>query len=250
MSVVDEIKGLKNIPHHVAIIMDGNGRWAKERNLSREEGHRRGSDIVSTIVDVSRKVGIGVLTLYAFSEENWNRPELEVEALMSLLGEYLQKELPDMMENNVRLTAIGRLHSLPEFVRDILYETISITGKNRGLNLNLALSYGSRGEIADAFIEMARKISEGALSIDEVDEEVISQYLYTKNIPDPDLLIRTSGEMRLSNFLLYQLAYTEIYITETLWPDFTPEKYLEALRDYSKRERRFGLTSEQIRGEV
>ncbi len=249
MSVVDEIKDLKNIPHHVAIIMDGNGRWAKERNLSRIEGHRKGSEIVSTIVDVSRKIGIGVLTLYAFSKENWNRPELEVEALMSLLGEYLQKELPDMMENNVRLTAIGRLHSLPGFVRDILHETISITGKNNGLNLNLALSYGSRGEITDAFIEIARQISEGALSIDEVDEELISQHLYTRNIPDPDLLIRTSGEMRLSNFLLYQLAYTEIFITEALWPDFTPEKYLEALRDYSKRERRFGLTSEQIRGE-
>ena len=250
MSVVDEIKDLKNIPHHVAIIMDGNGRWAKERNLSRIEGHRKGSEIVSTIVDVSRKIGIGVLTLYAFSKENWNRPELEVEALMSLLGEYLQKEPPDMMENNVRLTAIERLDSLPEFVRDILYETISITGKNNGLNLNLALSYGSRGEIADALINIAEQIKKGSLSIDEIDEKLISNNLYTKDMPDPDLLIRTSGEMRLSNFLLYQLAYTEIFITETLWPDFTPEKYLEALRDYSKRERRFGLTSEQIRGET
>jgi undecaprenyl diphosphate synthase len=250
LNVIDEIRGLKNLPRHVAIIMDGNGRWAKERNLSRAEGHRRGSEMVSIIIDVSREAGIGALTLYAFSKENWNRPKFEVEALMSLLGEYLQQKLPEMMRNNVRLSAIGRLHTLPKSVRDILYETISITSKNSGMNLNLALSYGSRGEITDAFVSMARQIKEGALSIDDISEELISQNLYTKDIPDPDLLIRTSGEMRLSNFLLYQLAYTEIYITETYWPDFTPEKYLEALRDYSNRERRFGLTSEQVRSET
>lgn len=250
MSVVDEIKDLKNIPHHVAIIMDGNGRWARERNLSRIEGHRRGSEIVSTIVDISRKIGIGVLTLYAFSKENWNRPELEVEGLMSLLGEYLQKELPEMMEKNVRLTAIGRLDSLPEFVRNILFETISITGKNSGLNLNLALSYGSRAEITDALVNIVKKINDGDLSVGDINEEAISRNLYTKDMPDPDLLIRTSGEMRLSNFLLYQLAYTEIFITDTYWPDFTPEKYFEALKDYSKRERRYGLTSEQISGKA
>lgn len=250
MSSIEEIKGLKNIPYHIAIIMDGNGRWAKERKLNRIEGHRRGSDIVSTIVDVSRKIGIGVLTLYAFSEENWNRPEFEVEALMSLLGEYLQKELPDMMDNNVRLTAIGRLHSLPEYVRNVLNETISITKKNSGLNLNLALSYGSRAEITDALVNIVKKINSGDLSVDDIDEEVISQNLYTKDLPDPDLLIRTSGEMRLSNFLLYQLAYTELFITETLWPDFTPEKYFDAIKEYSRRERRYGLTSDQIRSKA
>ena len=250
MNYVEEIKSLDNVPNHIAIIMDGNGRWAKERNFNRVEGHKRGSDIVSLIVDVSREAGIKILTLYAFSEENWNRPKIEVDALMSLLGEYLTKELPKMMKDNVKLTAIGRLHSLPQFVREILDHTISTTANNTGLNLNLALSYGSRAEITDAFVSISKQISEGSLSIDDIDESVISQNLYTKDLPDPDLMIRTSGETRLSNFLLYQLAYTEFVITDTLWPDFTPKRYYETLKEYSSRERRFGLTSEQIKGEV
>lgn len=237
---------IKNLPRHVAIIMDGNGRWAKDRNLPRVEGHRKGSEVVRKIVEASRKIGIEVLTLYAFSEENWNRPKTEVTALMGLLAEFLQSELPKMMDEHIRLCAVGRFSQLPDIVRRILTETVKITGRNDGMTLNLALSYSGRGEIVDAVREIAAEVSEKRVTLEEIDEDMIARHLYTKSLPDPDLLIRTSGEMRISNFLLYQAAYTELYFTRTLWPDFTKEEFLSALKDYSRRERRYGLTSEQL----
>jgi undecaprenyl diphosphate synthase len=239
---------IKNLPRHVAIIMDGNGRWAKERNLPRVEGHRRGSDVVRKIVEAARKSGIEVLTLYTFSEENWNRPKAEVGVLMSLLSEFLQKELPKMMKEHIRFLAVGRFSLLPGPVRDKLIETINTTKDNDGMTLVLALSYGGRGEIVDSVKEIARLVAEKKVTPDEIDEDLIARHLYTRSLPDPDLLIRTSGEMRISNFLLYQAAYTELYFTKTLWPDFTEEEFLSALKDYSRRERRFGLTSEQVAG--
>lgn len=237
----------ENLPVHVAIIMDGNGRWARQKNLNRIEGHRRGSEVVSEVVEASIDVGVRILTLYAFSKENWNRPKNEVNALMGLLGEYLGKELKDMMEKGIRLTVIGKIDSLPDFVQKILKDTITITEKNEAMTLNLALSYSAREEMVRAIRAIIEDTKRGEIPPTDIDEEVISRYLYTKDLPDPDLLIRTSGEMRISNFLLYQMAYTEIYFTDTLWPDFSREEYIKALMDYSKRERRFGLTSEQIR---
>jgi undecaprenyl diphosphate synthase len=239
---------IKNLPRHVAIIMDGNGRWAKERNLPRVEGHRKGSEVVRNIVEASRKIGIEVLTLYTFSEENWNRPKAEVGVLMSLLKEFLQTELPKMMDERIRLCAVGRFSLLPNLVRAILHETIKITKDNKGMTLVLALSYSGRGEMVDAVKEIAELVVEKKLAPEQIDEDLIARHLYTKSLPDPDLLIRTSGEMRISNFLLFQTAYTELYFTKTLWPDFTKEEFLSALEDYSRRERRFGLTSEQLAG--
>ncbi len=241
---------MKNIPRHVAIIMDGNGRWAKEKNLPRVEGHRRGSEVVRKIVEVSRETGIKVLTLYAFSEENWNRPKDEVQALMGLLAEFLQSELPKMMDERIRLCAIGRFSQLPDIVRRVLLETVALTKDNGGMILNLALSYSGRGEIVDAAKEIAVQVAEKRVTSEEIDEDMIARHLYTKNLPDPDLLIRTSGEMRISNFLLFQAAYTELFFTQTLWPDFTKEEFLSALKNYSSRERRYGLTSEQLTGKV
>ena len=236
----------ESLPHHVAIIMDGNGRWAREKKLDRVEGHKTGSKVVRMVVEVSRKIGIEVLTLYAFSEENWNRPKDEISALMKLLAEYLKKELPKMMEEDIRLNAIGKLDSLPDFVQKVLIETIAQTKMNKSMILNLALSYSARAEIVNATKTIAELAREGKITPSDIDETLFAGHLYTKDLPDPDLLIRTSGEMRLSNFLLYQIAYTELYITKIHWPDFTKEKYLKALYDYSSRERRFGLTSEQI----
>jgi undecaprenyl diphosphate synthase len=244
------MKDMKNIPRHVAIIMDGNGRWAKEKNLPRVEGHRRGSEVVRKIVEVSREAGIKVLTLYAFSEENWNRPKDEVQALMGLLAEFLQSELPKMMDERIRLCAIGRFSQLPDIVRRVLLETVALTKDNGGMILNLALSYSGRGEIVDAAKEIAAQVAEKRVTSEEIDEDMIARHLYTKNLPDPDLLIRTSGEMRISNFLLFQAAYTELFFTQTLWPDFTEEEFLSALKNYSSRERRYGLTSEQLTGKV
>jgi undecaprenyl diphosphate synthase len=244
------MKDMKNIPRHVAIIMDGNGRWAKEKNLPRVEGHRRGSEVVRKIVEVSRETGIKVLTLYAFSEENWNRPKDEVQALMGLLAEFLQSELPKMMDERIRLCAIGRFSQLPDIVRRVLLETITLTKDNGGMILNLALSYSGRGEIVDAAKEIAVQVAEKRVTSEEIDEDMIARHLYTKDLPDPDLLIRTSGEMRISNFLLFQAAYTELFFTQTLWPDFTEEEFLSALKNYSSRERRYGLTSEQLTGKV
>jgi undecaprenyl diphosphate synthase len=234
---------LKSIPRHVAIIMDGNGRWAQQRKLPRIEGHRAGAESVREIVRVCGELGIEYLTLYAFSIENWNRPKLEVKALMHLLEFYLKQEIPELNKNNVRLAAIGRLHALPETAQRQLTKSIDALGKNTGLTLVLALSYGGRAEIVDATREIAREIEAGRLDVSDIDEKVISQHLYTRGIPDPDLLVRTSGEMRISNFLLWQISYAEIYVTETLWPDFRRAELMKALEDYSKRHRRFGLVN-------
>jgi len=240
---------IKNLPRHVAIIMDGNGRWAKEKNLPRVEGHRKGSEVVRKIVEASRKAGIEFLTLYAFSEENWNRPRAEVGALMSLLAEFLRSELPKMMDERIRLCAVGRFSQLPGIVREVLLEAVRITKDNTGMTLVLALSYSARGEMVDAVKQIVDLAVDKKVTTEQVDEDMIARYLYTKNLPDPDLLIRTSGEMRISNFLLYQIAYTELFFTQTLWPDFTKEEFLSALQNYSRRERRYGMTSEQLEGD-
>jgi undecaprenyl diphosphate synthase len=228
------------IPRHVAIIMDGNGRWAKQRGLPRLEGHRAGAESVRAIVRACGELGIGYLTLYAFSSENWRRPKAEVSALMHLLEFYLQREVAELDKNNVRLAAIGRIHELPESAQLQLHKAIETLKKNTGLTLVLALSYGGRAEIVDAVRSIARDAKTGALDIADINEELISQRLYTRDIPDPDLLVRTSGEIRISNFLLWQISYAEIHVTDTLWPDFRKPQLLAALDDYSKRQRRFG----------
>ncbi len=235
-----------NLPRHLAIIMDGNGRWAKRRFLPRIMGHRQGAKTVKEIVTACRELGIPYLTLYAFSKENWSRPREEVQALMDLLYEYLQNEVDELLGNRIRLRAIGELDRLPERVRGLLFETMEKTSRNYEMQLVLALSYGSRSEIAEAARRIAERCLEGRLSPSEIDEGLFASFLYTKDIPDPDLIIRTSGEQRLSNFLLFQAAYSEFYITDTLWPDFDKKELLKALHDFSGRERRFGKTSEQI----
>lgn len=234
------------IPRHVAIIMDGNGRWAKCHGLARMFGHRRGVDTVHQITEVAAEIGVEYLTLYAFSTENWNRPKDEVDALMALLVDTIAKETPTLMKNNVRLTTIGDVSRLPDLARQRFEECIAQTANNTGLNLVLALSYSSRWEIVNAMREVAKDVQSGKLRQECIDEEIVSGYMTTKNIPDPDLLIRTSGELRISNFLLWQLAYTELYFTSCLWPDFSKEDFLAAIKDYQQRERRFGKTSEQI----
>jgi undecaprenyl diphosphate synthase len=238
----------EKLPRHIAIIMDGNGRWAKKKNLSRISGHIKGVDAVREVVTACRDLGVGVLTLYAFSMENWQRPKEEVEALMELLRDYLLKECEEMVSNNIRLSAIGRLEDLPANVRTTLEEVMKKTGSCNGMILNLALSYGGRSEILHAVREILSDFKKGKIKEEEIDLPFFSRYLWTRGLPDPDLLIRTSGEFRISNFLLYQIAYTELYLTETLWPDFNREELLKALADYQSRERRFGLTSEQING--
>jgi undecaprenyl diphosphate synthase len=232
----------QKLPRHVAIIMDGNGRWARRRGLPRIEGHIAGIESVRDIVTMTRELQIPYLTLYAFSKENWTRPKKEVEALLSLLGVYLEKELPVMLENNVRFNAIGAISDLPGYLQQQLGRVMEKTGKNASLLLNMALSYSGRQEIVRAAGLVAEAIARGEIA--RIDEESFSRYLYTTDMPDPDLLIRTSGEMRLSNFLLWQMAYTEIYVTETLWPDFRSEAYQNALKDYTVRKRRFGSLKE------
>jgi undecaprenyl diphosphate synthase len=233
-------KEIKNIPRHVAIIMDGNGRWARERGLPRIEGHRRGAESVRQVVRACGDLGIDYLTLYAFSIENWNRPKTEVSALMRLLELYLKQEIPELNKNNVQLAAIGRIHELPPTAQRQLEQSIEALSKNTGLTLVLALSYGGRAEIVDAVRAITREVKAGQLDVADVDEKLISRRLYTQGIPDPDLLIRTSGEMRVSNFLLWQISYAEMYVTDTLWPDFRRAELMKALDDYSKRHRRFG----------
>ena len=228
------------IPRHVAIIMDGNGRWAAERGLARTEGHRRGADSVQAIVEACGDVGVEFLTLYAFSTENWKRPKSEVAALMKMLERFLKTKTAEMQKNNVRLQAIGRLHDLPESVQAQLHKSIRDTSQNSGLTLILALSYGAREEILDGIRSLLDSVEKGHLDKAMIDADVFSKHLYTRYYPDPDLLIRTSGEMRLSNFLLWQLSYTEFYITQTLWPDFRKEQFMEAVREYTKRDRRYG----------
>jgi len=234
------------LPRHIAIIMDGNGRWAKRRSLDRVRGHHVGAESVKEIVRASREIGIPWLTLYAFSEENWNRPKYEVRVLMNLLKRFLKGEMDEMHKNGIRLRAIGRIEKLPAATRNTLNEAIEYTALNRDMTLTLALSYGGRQEILDAFRHLGSQVEHGALSPSEITEETISRSLYTSDIPDPELLIRTSGEHRISNFLLWQIAYTEIYVTPTLWPDFRKEEYYLAIEDFQKRERRFGFTSEQL----
>jgi len=234
------------LPRHVAVIMDGNGRWAKKKGLDRIAGHRKGVESVRDVVRTSRELGIKWLTLYAFSEENWKRPKYEVKALMNLLNRYLKAELNEMLDNGIRLACIGQTEKLPPDVQRTLWQIIEKTAHNKEMTLTLALSYGGRQEIVEAAKNMLRDIEENRLNVKQITEERLSKYLYTSDMPDPDLLIRTSGEYRISNFLLWQIAYTEIYITPTLWPDFHKERYLEALLDYQKRERRFGSTGEQI----
>ena len=231
---------LQNIPRHVAVIMDGNGRWAKERGLPRIEGHRQGVESVREVVRTAGQIGIGYLTLYAFSAENWSRPRHEVAALMRLLEKYLREEIDELNENNVRLEAIGCLKDLPERVQKQLQKTRQATAQNDGLILILALSYGSRREINDAIRQIARLVHDEKINVADINETLVSNHLYTKDYPDPDLLIRTSGEMRISNFLLWQISYAELVVAPALWPDFRKDQFLNAVREYGKRNRRFG----------
>jgi undecaprenyl diphosphate synthase len=235
------------IPTHLAIIMDGNGRWAEQRRLPRILGHRKGVETVQAMVDECLDLGIRYLSLYAFSSENWGRPQEEVEALMGLLGTFLKKELSQLQKRGIRLMAIGELERLPKSIGKILKDIIKKTADNDRMVLNLALSYGSRNELARAMQTLGREIAEGRLQVEDLTEEDIDAALDTHNIPDPDLLIRTSGEMRISNFLLWQTAYAELYFTDTLWPDFSREHLLRAIKEYSRRQRRFGLTGAQLR---
>ena len=246
MSLIDNINK-DNLPKHLAIIMDGNGRWAKQKGFLRAFGHENGTKSVRTAVETCAKLGIEHLTLYAFSTENWNRPKLEVEILMKLLISSLKNELKTLQDNNIRLNSIGNLDLLPKSAQKELLEVIKKTKDNTRMVLTLALSYGSREEIINAVKEISHKVKNNIISIDTIDESIINQHLYTQNLPDVDLLIRTSGEHRISNFLLWQIAYAELYFTDVLWPDFKEDNLYEAIISYQKRERRFGKTSEQIK---
>jgi undecaprenyl diphosphate synthase len=229
-----------NLPVHVAVIMDGNGRWARQRSLPRVEGHREGAESVRAVVRAAGEIGIRYLTLYAFSVENWNRPKEEVDTLMKYLARYLKAEVSELNKYNVRLEVIGQVYRLPEFVQEQLKKTMAALAKNNGLTLVLALSYGGRTEIIEATRAIAEKVRQGQLDVAEINDQVFSQHLYTKLLPDPDLLIRTSGEMRVSNFLLWQISYAELVVTPTLWPDFRRSQLFEALEEYARRNRRFG----------
>lgn len=231
------------MPAHVAIIMDGNGRWAKKRSWRRIQGHEQGAETVRMIVRTSREAGIRVLTLYAFSTENWQRPEKEIKALMRLLKKFLKTEAAEMMKTNIRLEAIGQVDRLPEDVVQELNRVSQLTATNEGMCLNLALSYGARSEIVRMARHLATDMVEEKITPEDIDEAMVSDHLYTAGLPDPDVLIRTSGEMRISNFLLWQIAYSEIFVTETLWPDFSKEEYLSILDAYQRRDRRFGKTT-------
>lgn len=233
------------LPRHIAIIMDGNGRWAKKRFLGRINGHRKGVDVARDTVKYCRELGIGFLTLYTFSRENWNRPADEVSLLMKFLESHLRGEERTMMDNNIRFKAIGALADLPESVQAVVADLESKTRNNTGMTLQLALSYSGREEITRAAREVARLVLKGEIDAQDINEELIQRHLYTADAPDPDLLIRTSGEKRISNFLLWQLAYTEIYIADVLWPDFTRQHLLEAIVDYQSRDRRFGHVKEE-----
>ncbi len=228
------------LPTHVAIIMDGNGRWARQRSLPRIEGHRHGAESVRATVRAVGQLGVKYLTLYAFSVENWSRPQEEVDTLMKYLARYLKSEITELNRYNVRLGVIGQIYRLPEFVQEQLSKTMAAVAKNNGLTLILALSYGGRTEIVEAARGIATEVKQGKLDVAEITEAVFAQHLYTKNIPDVDLLIRTSGEMRVSNFLLWQISYAELVVTPTLWPDFRKPQLYEALEEYTRRHRRFG----------
>lgn len=246
MSYKEQIQ-IDRIPRHVAIIMDGNGRWAKRQGMARMFGHRQGVETVHRITEVAAALGIDYLTLYAFSTENWNRPKEEVDALMSLLVDTIAKETPTLMKNNIQLLTIGDLDRLPDSAQAKFRACMEETSGNSGLKLVIALSYSSRWEIIRAAKEIASLVQQDAMLIEDINEEVVSAHLTTASMPDPDLLIRTSGELRISNFLLWQLAYAEMYFTDCLWPEFTEEEFYRAIVDYQHRERRFGKTSEQVR---
>jgi len=235
------------LPIHLAVIMDGNGRWAKQKGLFRAMGHESGTKAVREIVEASAEIQIPFLTLYAFSTENWNRPQMEVDLLMKLLVTSLKKEIKTLQDNNIKLNAIGNIESLPKKAYKELIEVIKKTQNNTGMTLTLALSYGSREEITKTIREISVKVKNNLISPDDIDESVINNHLYTQNLPDVDLLIRTSGEQRISNFLLWQIAYAELYFTDTLWPDYTKNHLFEAILNYQNRERRFGKTSEQLK---
>ncbi|MFT4782003.1 MAG: undecaprenyl diphosphate synthase [Psychroserpens sp.] len=245
MNLKDQIQ-IDKLPEHVAIIMDGNGRWAKQQGLLRVIGHESGTKSVRNIVEASAEIGIKYLTLYAFSTENWKRPKLEVQTLMKLLVKSLKKEIKTLQDNNIKLSAIGNLNDLPKKAHKELLEVIEKTKDNKHMTLTLALSYGSREEIVNVIKELTNKVKNNIISIESIDESIINKHLYTQNLPDVDLLIRTSGEQRISNFLLWQIAYAELYFTDILWPDFKKKDLYEALINYQNRERRFGKTSEQL----
>jgi undecaprenyl diphosphate synthase len=245
--LLGKIKKNGHIPVHIAIIMDGNGRWAKRKGLPRVAGHRRGVETVRKVVELSAEMGVKYLTLYTFSTENWKRPKDEVSTLMRLIVKSLQNETDELNANNVKLTMIGDFSHLPEVVQAELKQAVKKTENNTGLQLNLALSYSGRWEIIQAVKKIAQDYAKRKIKLDEIDEKTFSKYLQTGDIPDPDLLIRSGGEMRISNYLLWQIAYSEIYVTKTLWPDFKYKHLLQAVEDYQKRERRFGLISEQVR---
>lgn len=244
--IKEHFASIGKLPKHIAIIMDGNGRWATERNQNRASGHRQGIETVREIVKASSQIGIEYLTLYAFSIENWKRPAMEVNILMSLLEHYLKAELDELHANNVRFMTIGKSSSLPKAIQRLLIDSTEKTKTNTGLTLNLALSYSGRWDIVRAVQMLALDVRRGTCSPEDIDENLFSEYLSTKSIPDPDLLIRTSGEMRLSNFLLWEMAYSEIYITDKYWPEFTKVDLYEAILNYLTRERRFGKTSAQV----
>lgn len=246
MNLLDKINK-DNLPKHLAIIMDGNGRWAKQKGLLRAFGHENGTKSVRTTVETCAKLGIENLTLYAFSTENWNRPKLEVDTLMKLLISSLKKEFETLQKNNIRLNCIGNIDLLPSSAKKELLTVIEKTKNNTRMTLTLALSYGSREELLNAVKIISDKVKNNIISVDTIDESIINQHLYTHNLPDVDLVIRTSGEHRISNFLLWQIAYAEFYFTDVLWPDFKEDDLYEAIISYQKRERRFGKTSEQIK---
>jgi len=233
-------EAMASLPRHVAVIMDGNGRWARQRNLPRVEGHRMGAESVRAVIRTAGELGIKYLTLYAFSVENWNRPKDEVDTLMKYLAHYMKTEFAELNRSNVRLEVIGQIHRLPEFVQKQLKKTQEALSRNNGLTLIMALSYGGRTEIVDAVRNIAAKAKKGELDPAEITEEVVADHLYTRKWPDPDVLIRTSGEMRVSNFLLWQISYAELIVTPTLWPDFRKPQFYAALEEYNRRHRRFG----------
>ncbi|MBQ6647627.1 MAG: isoprenyl transferase [Muribaculaceae bacterium] len=248
MSSIEKIDR-ERLPKHVAIIMDGNGRWAKQHGFMRSIGHENGVTTVRKITEIASELGIGYLTLYTFSTENWNRPKDEVDALMNLIVVAIEQQTPDLIKNNVRLTAIGNLNRMPQFARERLNKCMQDTGHCTGLVLCLALSYSSRWEIVEACKQLASRAVAGEINVNDIDDAMVSAALATRDMPDPDLLIRTAGDERISNFLLWQIAYSELYFTSKFWPDFTKNDFCDAIVDYQSRERRFGKTSEQVTNE-
>ena len=248
MSLEEKIKQIdcNRLPKHVAVIMDGNGRWAKQRNQDRSFGHIEGVTAVRNITEIASDLGIGSLTLYTFSTENWNRPTEEVDALMHLIAIAIEKETPDLIKNNVRLKIIGDLARVPEFAREKLEGCVKATEASTGMNMILAISYSARWEITNAVKKIASDVADGKIKLDGINEETVGQYLTTAGIPDPDLLIRTGGDCRISNYLLWQIAYAELYFTDKFWPDFSKEDFCDAIIKFQSRERRFGKTSEQV----